>query len=100
MVMKLTRRKTIFVACAIFLGCLVTILPRFLYPAPIIKMETGVLPKSMYPYESQVPELEYREFWALREKYSLENNLIQMFATLISAMVVGIAVWLYSKRII
>ena len=94
------RRKIIFVVCAILLGCLVTILPYFLYPASVIKMETGVFPKSIYPYEVQVPEPEYQEFWALREKYSLENNLVQVLVTVIYATVLGIVVWFYSKRIV
>jgi len=50
----------------------------------------------MYPSEAQVPP----EFWALREKYSLGNNLIQALVTIFSATALGIVFWLYSKKAI
>ena len=87
-------RKIVLVVCAILLGCLVAILPYFLFP--ISKMEMRAFLKAMYPSEAQVPP----EFWALREKYSLGNNLIQALATIFSATALGIVFWLYSKKAI
>jgi len=87
-------RKIALVVCAILLGCLVATLPYFLYP--ISEMEMGTFPKAMYPFEAQVP----LELWALREKYSLGNNLIQALATIFSATALGVIFWLYSKKVI
>ena len=87
-------RKIVLVACAILLGCLVAMLPYFLYPNS--EMEMGAFLKAMYLPRTQVsPEL-----WALREKYSLGNNLIQALATIFSATALGIVFWLYSKKAI
>jgi len=85
-------RKIVLVVCAILLGCLVAILPYFLYPIS----EMGTFLKAMYPFEAQVP----LELWALREKYSLGNNLIQALATIFSATALGVVFWLYSKKVI
>jgi len=93
MVMLMDRR-IVLVVCAILLGCLVAILPYFLFP--VSEMEMGAFLKAMYPFEAQVPP----EFWALREKYSLGNNLIQALATIFSATALGIVFWLYSKKAI
>ena len=87
-------RRIVLVACAILLGCLVAILPYFLYPVP--EMEMGAFLKTMYPSEARVPP----ELWTLREKYSLRNNLIQALATIFSATALGIVFWLYSKKVI
>ena len=87
-------RRIVLVVCAILLGCLVAILPYFLFP--ISKMEMGAFLKAMNPSEARVPP----EFWALREKYSLGNNLIQALATIFSATALGIVFWLYSKKAI
>ena len=87
-------RKIVLVACAILLGCLVAMLPYFLYPNS--EMEMGAFLKAMNPSEARVPP----EFWALREKYSLGNNLIQALVTIFSATALGIVFWLYSKKAI
>ena len=87
-------RKIVLVVCAILLGCLVAILPYFLYPNS--EMEMGAFLKAMNPSEARVPP----EFWTLREKYSLGNNLIQALATIFSATALGIVFWLYSKKAI
>ena len=87
-------RKIVLVVCAILLGCLVAMLPYLFYP--ISEMEMGAFLKAMYPSEARVSP----EFWALREKYSLGNNLIQALATIFSATALGIVFWLYSKKAI
>jgi len=89
MVMKLVDKKTVLVVCAVFLGCLVAILPLFIYSVS----EMGALLKSGQAYEASSPSEEY-------SRYYIGNNLIQVLIIILSATALSVVLWLYSKKII
>ena len=89
MVMKLVGKKTVLVVYAVLLGCLVAILPLFIYPVS----EMGGLLKSGQAYEALSPSEEY-------SRYYIGNNLIQVLTIILSATALSVVLWLYSKKII
>lgn len=100
MVIKLTRKKTIYITCAIMLGILIAVMPSILYPT--YERRKVNFPRSIYPFESQteqynLPE-EFQEILNLERRYALENNIIQALTTIALATILGFVFWLYSKK--